>query len=309
MMSGRLIYRSGICLILVVALLGFQACSNDDDPVSPPTDQTGAPELPDLSTMTMDLSFFGLAGVDQASVKQGSPSPELLAASTGKDNFINAAVRVLYVHLVFFAAFEPPVAAFALAIHSIPQRQPDGSYLWTYIYVDEGIDYSIFLYGKDEGDYVAWRMEVSTNNPGMPLDHFVWFSGEAQKDDTYGFWQFYEPIDGPPAMAASAGALQTPGEQSIRIDWENQPGNIHSLTILVNKEGAEDEGNTVQFYASPTVHYIEFTDYTTNPSGDVYDITWYADGSGSLLVPDYPPVNPGTKACWDTQQYDIVCPD
>jgi hypothetical protein len=308
-MSGRLFFRSGTCLVLIVALLGIQACGSDDDPVIPPTDQTEAPDLPDMSTMTMDLSFFGLAGVDDASAKQGSPSPELLAASTGKDNFINAAVRVLYVHLVFFAAFEPPVAAFAVAIHSIPQRQPDGSYLWTYIYVDDGIDYSIFLYGKDEGDYVAWRMEVSTNNPEMPLDHFVWFSGEAQKNDTFGFWQFYEPIDGPPAMAAAAGALQTPGEQSIRIDWENSPGDIHSLTILVNKEGADDEGNTVQFYASPTVHYIEFTDYTVNPQGDAYDITWYPDGSGSLLVPDYPEDNPGTKACWDTGQYDIVCPD
>ncbi|UCH84343.1 MAG: hypothetical protein JSW50_01245 [Candidatus Latescibacterota bacterium] len=303
-MSGRFCYRAGICLVLVVALFGFQACSNDD-PVGPDTDANDAPALPDMSTMTMDLSFFGLAGVDQASIAKGSPSQELLGASTGKDNFINAAVRVLYVQLSFCAVFEAPVAAFALAIHSIPQKQDDGSYLWTYIFVEDAIEFSIFLYGKDEGDFVAWRMEVSTNNPALPLDHFVWFDGEAMKDDSEGYWQFYEPVfqSGVNAAGAPAG---TPGVESVRVDWLNAPGHVHRLTLVNNMEGAEDEGDNIVFMSSPSVSSIEFTDVSV---GETYSIVWYYDGSGYLQVPDYPEENPGVRSCWDTRQYDVVCPD
>jgi hypothetical protein len=304
-MSDRFYYRAGVCFVLIVALLGFQACSSDDDPVTPVDDVSDAPALPDMSTMTMDLSFFGLAGLDESAIRQGSAPPELLAASTGKDNFINAAVRVLFVQLTFCAVFEPPVAAFALAIHSVPQKQDDGSYLWTYIFVDGQVEYSIFLYGKDEGTYVAWRMEVSTNNPEMPLDHFVWFDGEAMKDDSEGYWQFYEPVL-EPTVNAVAGLAGTPGAQSIRIDWLNAPGNVHRLTLLNNNEGSEDEGDAVAFMSSPSMGSIEFTDVSVP---ETYSIVWYNDGSGYLLVPDYPEANPGTKSCWDTQQYDVVCPD
>ncbi len=304
-MAGRFIYRAGVCLVLMVALFGVQACSSDDDPVGPKDDVSNAPALPDMSTMTMDLSFFGLAGLDQASIERGAPSHELLTAGTGKDNFINAAVRVLFIQLTFCAAFEPPVAAFALAIHSVPQRQDDGSYLWTYIFVDDQVDYSIFLYGKDEGTYVAWRMEVSTNNPEMPLDHFVWFDGEAMKDDSEGYWQFYEPVL-EPVMNTAAGYAGTPGVRSIRINWVNAPGNVHTLTLLNNKDGADDEGDNLVFASSPAVCSVEFTDVSV---GETYSIVWYHDGSGYLLVPDYPEASPGTQACWDTRQFDVICPD
>ena len=304
-MSGCFYHRTGVVLVLIVALLGFQACGGDDDPIAPPDPAADAPALPDLSTMTMDLSFFGLAGIDQTSIEKGTPSEELLAASTGKDNFINAAVRVLYLQLAFCVVMEPPVAAFALAIHSVPQKQDDGSYLWTYIFVDGAVEYSIFLYGKDEGDYVAWRMEVSANNPEMPLDHFVWFDGEAMKDDSQGYWQFYEPA-AEPAYYVDATATGTPGDESIRIDWLNAPGNVHRLTILNNKEGHEEEGDTIVFSSSPSVCSIEFTDVSLD---ETYSIVWYYDGSGYLQVPDYPEDNPGAKACWDTRQYDVVCPN
>jgi hypothetical protein len=304
-MSGRFYYRTGVFLVLMVALLGFQACSNDDDPVAPRDPAADAPALPDLSTMTMDLSFFGLAGVDESSMELGKPSQQLLAASTGKDNFINAAVRVLFVQLTFCAVFEPPVAAFALAIHSIPQKQDDGSYLWTYIFVDEAIEHSIFLYGKDEGDYVAWRMEVSTNNPGMMLDHFVWFDGEAMKDDTHGYWQFYEPV-AEPAFYVDAVAAGTPGVESVRIDWLNAPGNVHRLTLLNNMEGHVDEGDNVVFMSSPAMSSIELTDVSVP---ETYSIVWYYNGSGFLQVPDFPEADPGVKSCWDTQQFDVICPD
>jgi hypothetical protein len=296
-MLSRIMIRAGMLIVLAIALVGVQACSDDDNPAAPTGNQ--APVLPDISTMTIDLSFFDQAQVPPQMVSKGNVD-EMSLVETGKDNFINAAVRTLYLQLTFWAALQPPVAAFAVAIHSVPQPQDDGSYLWTYIFVEEEIEYAIYLYGIDAGTSTQWRMEVSTNNPEMPLDHFVWFAGEAMKNNSSGHWQFYEPVI-VEAFLASA-AVQTPGEQSIRIDWENLPGDVHTLAILNNYPGSPDEGDNIVFFESPAMSFVEFTDESTP---EVYNITWYFDGSGSLEVPDY---NGGEKACWDIQQNDIVCP-
>jgi hypothetical protein len=307
-MFKHLMHRCGVFLAIAIALFAFQACS-DDDPAAPAGES--APALPDASTMALDLSFFDPAPVDRASIASGEPL--LVESATGKDNFINAAVRVYFVELVFWAALQPPVAAFALAVHSVPQHQEDGSWLWTYIFVDNEIEYQIFLYGTDAGDHTAWRMEVSTNNPAMPLEHFVWFTGEAMKDESSGYWQFYEPVVGSAMAAASdpdrssglarsSESAGTPGVQSVRIDWLNGPGRTHELTVLNNMPGGADEGDHVVFSGSPAMSYVEFTDVSL-PA--IYNVTWYRDGSGSIEVPDY---NNGEKACWDTRQNDVVCP-
>ena len=93
----------------------------------------------------------------------------------------------------------------------------------------------------------------------------------------------------------------TPGEPAIRIDWENLPGDIHRLAILVNLAGSEDEGDNIEFYESPGFSHMQFYDASEDVTGT---IIWYPDGSGSITVPDY---NGGQKACWDTQQYDADC--
>ena len=307
-MSKHPMHRCGVCLAIVIAFFAFQACS-DDDPAAPA--EESAPALPDASTMALDLSFFDPAPVDRASIASGEPL--LVESATGKDNFINAAVRVYFVELVFWAALQPPVSAFALAVHSVPQLQDDGSWLWTYIYVENEIEYRIFLYGSDHGNHTEWRMEVSTNDPAMPLEHFVWFTGEAMKDESSGYWQFYEPVVGS-AMAAAPGLSRTsdlgpssvssgtPGVQSVRIDWLNGPGRTHELTVLNNMPGGVDEGDNVVFSSSFEMSLVEFTDVSV-PA--IYNVTWYRDGSGSIEVPDY---NNGEKACWDTRQNDTVCP-
>lgn len=297
-MSSRLMIRAGMFIVLAIALVGVQACNNDDNPTAPAVGEQ-APALPAMSTMTVDLSFFDQAQVSQQMVQKGSTDGMALV-ETNKQNFIEAAVRALYIQLTFWAALEPPVAAFALAIHSVPQPQDDGSYLWTYIFVEEELEYAIFLFGKDAGLSTEWRMEVSTNNPEMPLDHFVWFTGEAMKSNTSGYWQFYEP--NADAILLASAALQTEGEQSLRIDWENLPGDVHQLTLSNNYPGSPDEGDNVVFFNSPAMSYIELTD-ESEPL--VYNVTWYFDGSGSIQVPDY---NNYEKACWDTQQNNIDCP-
>ncbi|NIM18668.1 MAG: hypothetical protein GTO51_00235 [Candidatus Latescibacteria bacterium] len=300
-MSKRFSKPSSTCLVVLVALMYMAGCSSNDPLL--PLDQSQPPKLPPVSTMKMDLSFFASAPVSETSIQTGIVEQELLSQYPTKYNFINAAVRVLYVQLLVYAALEPPIAAFLVAAHSIPQQQPDGSWLWTYIFVDGDIEYSIFLRGKKLPDRTEWSMRVSSSDPDMPLDHFLWFEGEVMIDDSAGYWQFYEPADAMSVTVTSAEEVisETPGVPSVRIDYENLPGDTHMLAILVNKSGSPDEGDTVEFFESPALSYLEYHDVS---EGLVANITWYADGSGSIEVPDY---NNGEKACWDERQHDVSC--
>jgi hypothetical protein len=282
-------------MALLIAAWMLPACSTDET-VAP--DDTGypadAPQLPAMSTMAFSLDFFNLEmpQVSQQSIETGKPGPELQTAdAANRANFINAFVRALYVHLLMFDALEEPVAAFALAVHSIPQKQDDGSWLWTYIFVENGLEYSIFLYGTPDtgGGYVDWRLEVSTNDPGLDLNHFVWFDGRTHNDDDHGFWQFYDPSLPAPHTAA-------------RIDWQNPSATEHRLTVEINGADSDDSGDTLEFFGSSFLATIDHYD-----AGDDVEsnITFNADGSGSLTMPDY---NGGETACWDTEQKDTDCP-
>jgi hypothetical protein len=287
----------GISMAILLAAWLLPACSGDDasNPVEPgyPAD---APELPSMSTMVFDLPFFDIETpqVSQQSVEAGKPvGGELQAAdSADRANFINAFIRVLYVQLLVYDALEEPIGAFALAVHSIPQRQEDGSWLWTYIFVENGLEYSIFLYGTPDpgGEFVDWRMEVSVNDPSNTLVHFVWFDGRTHSDDTQGYWQFYDP------------SLPAP-YTSARIDWENPSKTEHHLLVEINGPDHPDYGDTLEFFESSFLATLDHYDASEGRRGN---ITVRADGSGSITVPDY---NEGATACWDIHQRDTVCPE
>ena len=279
--------RTFAALVLVV-LFG---CSNDA--TSPSEKNTAkAPALPSAATMALDFDFPAeeQASVSDAEIRAGTPNASTLASNAERNHWINALVRAAYVALVTYDHLEEPAAAFALAIHSVPQLQDDGSYLWTYIFVDHktDVEYQIFLYGLQGDASVTWRMEVSSNDPALSLDHFVWFTGESANDEHSGYWQFYMPVDA------------TTGSETARIDWLKQPGE-RRLTITVNGAGVPNEGDVLDFHRTTAQSTIDYTDAS---AGITSNITWYPDGSGSLQVPDY---NNGEKACWDTRQRDVAC--
>lgn len=287
-------------LIVVISSMSLTACSKEND-IDLLSAGDSAPQLPSTSTMLMDLSPFGIDGMPTEADKNAS-SQAALASSGEKTNWIQAVVRVVFITLTMYDVFEEPVGAFAVAIHSVPQPQADGSYLWTYIFVDGENEYSIFLYGIEVGDRVEWRMEVSSNNPEFPLDHFVWFDGESMQDDSGGFWQFYIPAEMSVALTGLAASSGTEGVPVARIDWEHNGAKDNRLAVTNNHEGSEDEGDVLEFRELPGVNTIDLHDADADVT---HNITVLYDESGSITVPDY---NNGDKACWDTQHNNAVCP-
>lgn len=294
---------TAVLLSVLLVVLSLTGCSQDNNINSP--EALSAPGLPPASTMSMDVTPFESAPVDLEAIAEGGYDGLPLAAGLeSKLNFINAALRVHFLNIVVYVALVDPVAAFTLAAWSVPQSQSDGSWLWTYIFVSDTAEYSIFLNGKDMGTYTEWKMEVSSTDPLDPFDHFLWFEGQVERDGSSGYWQFYEPEDAPPvAMTTSAGSvLSTPGVQCVRIDWENREDDEHELVFLVNKADVPEEGSTLTYFESPSMSSVDFYDAET---GDIGIILWYPDGCGSIEWPDY---EDGEKCCWNALLHNTVCP-
>jgi hypothetical protein len=297
-------YSALIGFVMVLATFLLLGCSADKQVTGPETPEQLT--LPSLTTMRMDVDFFQSAQIDTESVRLGKliKSPAAVSPAALKLNYLNAAVRVFFLNVVTYAALAEPVAAFATAIHSVPQYQQDGSWLWTYVFVDNsGSEYSIFLRGKRMDSYVAWSMEVSSNDPAMLLDHFLWFEGEVETDERSGYWQFYEPDSS--AMAAATlfagNETETPGVPCVRIDWRSSSAVDRRLAFLINKPEDTAEGSTLVFEEALEMTSIEFYDAA---SGNTGAIIWYREGFGSIEWPDY---KDGVKSCWDVWQYDVVC--
>ncbi|MFH1313760.1 MAG: hypothetical protein ABIJ00_11125 [Candidatus Eisenbacteria bacterium] len=285
---------------VLLVFVSFTGCSMEDTGGSPgvPT----PPELPSISTMTMNTSLFQSSEVDTETLAlSGYGQAGAMLGLGSKLNFFNAATRVLFLDLVILVGAVQPVAAFALAGQSIPQPQGDGSWLWTYIFVDQEGEHSIFLYGKNMGTYTEWRMEVSSTEAPAPTDHFLWFEGEVQQDQCSGYWQFYRPVE--ELAAGATDMLASPGIQCIRIDWEHREGDEQELAFLLNEPGAPWEGSTLIFSETPAVSSVDFFDSSISDGGV---ITWYPDCSGSIEWFDY---RDGEKQCWDSLHDDTVCPE
>jgi len=293
-------------LMIVAVLVGIMSllgCSSDKQATGPETEVP--PSLPPVNTMSMDVEFFQDAEIDTQSKSLGLLDESIVASPAAlKLNYLNAAVRVFFLNVVTYTVLAHPVAAFAKAIHSVPQYQQDGSWLWTYIYIDKnGSEYSIFLRGQRMESHVAWSMEVSSNDPALLLDHFLWFEGEVANDGQSGYWQFYEPDSSEVTSAASFAEYDasTIGIPCVHIDWRRSSRVDQRLAFLINKPGGAAEGSTLIFEEELELSTLEFYDAANGNSGT---IVWYRDGSGSIEWPDY---KDGVRSCWDVWQYDIDC--
>jgi hypothetical protein len=270
-----------IALMLALAI-GLAGC--DSDPATPdPNDNAAAPALPDPARLVPDLAFFDHGEVLVAKGASGDAT----AQAASKSNFINAYVRVVVVNALTRLVLTPPVAAFAVALHTIPSLQPDGSWLWVYTYVNGAEEAQIRLRGQVVADRVDWELRVSSNAHEPPFENVLWFEGSTRRNGDEGHWIFHDPeIAGNPAV----------GE----LTWGDDASGEYLTLACVH---GTDAGDSLTYrHAAPDCAII-FRDGATSQD---WDIRWNEqDGTGSLMVPDY---NGGQRACWDERQDDVVCP-
>ncbi len=262
-----------LILLGVIAGAALLAGCSDDSAVSPDVDAAvAAPILPDPAQLEIALDLFApAAGMDKA---------------IGQQNFFNAYLRAVIVGAMTDLVLAPPVSAFSLALHTVPSRQRDGSWVWVYTWVDGADEAQVRLTGRAgsdaDGSFTSWEMRVSIHDVNQDLDDVLWFDGVTRREGRQGSWTFYDDD--------AAAAL---------LDWQSTPGGRElRLEALLG----EDAGDVLSFRVDGAQHRIDFVD---GDSAEVWFIRWdETDGSGSLMVPDY---NSGREACWDAQQYDVDC--
>ena len=257
-----------ILALLVAVNLG--GCSSDESPLSVETNT--APQLPNPEALQFDFSFFA-AG-------------ETMDKSTGThDNFVNAYLRAVVLEAMAELTLAAPVTVFAAALHTDPVAREDGSWVWNYAFQDEVDSVLITLVGRPENGQVLWELRLSGRIDGQLLEDATWFDGYTQHGGDTGQWYFYELAEmGQPLC----------GE----IAWGDDAGGRY---LSFTSRAPESDGDTLRFSDNDPDFAIEYTDADT---GGMAHIRWHADGSGSLLVPDY---NNGEEACWDTRQRNADC--
>ena len=268
--------RRMLSLVLVGMMLFTAAGCNTTAPTEPVNNDPGngtegrEPTLPDADKLEFDFSFFEVAD------KQMPESQE---------NYFNAAIRVALIGVVARFVLTPPVAAFALALHTIPSRQDDGSWIWVYTWVNGDEESQIRLRGMDQGDFVEWEFRIKALDADPPIDNKIWFAGETWNDGDKGNWNFHDPALADNPIVAT-------------LEWLHEGDEEELVFTDLN----ENPGNELAYRRIGDLHKIEFDDAST-------DDVWYihlqeTDGSGSLRDPEY---KDGAEACWDEDQNDIAC--
>lgn len=264
--------RLAVTLSLFVLLLPGAGCVSDS-PTGPDTGSSQqTPVLPAAQKLDFNYSFF--------------TEPMGKGAEATRQNYFNARIRVAIVQVVTEFMLTPPVAAFALAIHSVPSLQDDGSYIWTYTWVNGSEEAQIRLRGLPKTDRVEWELRVTAPHENPPIDNRVWFEGETRNDGETGFFRFHDfKQSGEPVVA--------------RIDWDSGPG-FEELAFT----GLDDNpGDKLSYRMDGAEHEIEYVDASAS---DDWFVRWNSDtGAGSVKAPDY---NDGQEACWDERQEDAPCP-
>ncbi|NNE43954.1 MAG: hypothetical protein HKN12_07080, partial [Gemmatimonadetes bacterium] len=100
---------------MLLTVANLNGCFSETS-TGPDAATSEAPALPAPENMTFDFGFF-----DQGATMQ---------REAGRENFVNAYLRVVIVSAVVDLMLAPPIHAFALALHTPPSLQDDGSWIW-----------------------------------------------------------------------------------------------------------------------------------------------------------------------------------
>ena len=276
--------KTRIVTLALLALFVPLLAGCGKEPTAPSAAKT-APALPPATSAKFDFGFFQRTGGAQAFAAH----PEGVKSTEAKSNWINAAVRVIFINLTVADLFSAPVLALDAALQQTPVLGDDGWYVWRYSFTDKGHAISLRLRARIDGAVVTWQMYASDPQAQPVLQDFLWFTGESRLTNDRGFWVFNDLRDAQTIPVA-------------RIDWNNASATRRSLVFSNIETGSADLGDRLEYQLDGSIASVLFHDASEHQEAD---IQWNeSTGTGSLQVPDY---NGGLRACWDERQENMVC--
>ena len=86
----------------------------------------------------------------------------------------------------------PPAATLAVALHTVPVVQDDGSWVWSYLWNGYRYPIRVALRGMPAGDHVQWEMRVGAGGVDPTA---LWFEGSTSGDGSAGPLVFHDLDD------------------------------------------------------------------------------------------------------------------
>ncbi len=213
--------------------------------------QDHPPALPDAQQLQFDFTFFDQgeslgAGWPRSSAGALSGSEK---AAGHHDHFFNAYLRAVVLDAMAHMVLAAPVTAFAAAVHTVPEAQADGAWLWTYTWQSGSGPVDILLRGLPTGQVVRWELSLVH---GAADQAVLWFSGWSRGAGDQGHFDFQD-LDDPQHPLC--------GE----INWGLVDGGTY-LEFISHQP--DEDGDTLRFTDANPEFSIDFTPGDgSDPSG------------------------------------------
>lgn len=251
-------------LILILSLFAF-SCSDDSNPSNP--DDGEAPDLPSLTAIQPDLSFF----LNNSPQKANQTVTNFNAAKSFALSF-STIMSFGQVYTEFFQAASQSEA-----------ELENGAWVWDYDYGYQGESASVVLTSRESGNSVLWDMTISYSGPQGSYDDYKMVEGQTSKDGNSGSWTFNSlSTDGSEEVPAMASNWEKTSDTEVMIE-----------TSYYSSEGALQGTFTYTRDAS---------DFMINATGDSEnDVHWNTDTQEGYYETE------GERMCWDSDLQDTPC--
>jgi hypothetical protein len=271
-MKHRLFRIIGLGLFVTVFAT---AC---DDAIGP---EGEVPELPPLSTFTIDFSDFTESGM--ATTQMG------VAAAAAGTYWTRSAVVVGVWNLIIAGTLAPPTAAFIASFNHEPVWDGE-AWTWSYDFSVLSVQHSARLEATFISAGVQWDMFI-TREGGFT--DFHWFTGVSHLSGTSGTWSLNRGPDNPSPF--------------IDIEWSRAAsGETYGITYTNVVSGADEYGSFIEYAVTGETPFDAFYSLYGAQGGNLTEIEWNrTTKDGRTRDPAW--FQDSDWRCWDSALENTTC--
>ena len=243
-------------VLVAAALVGLAGCDSASD---------GSPEVISPAAFTFDAGAF--------------PDESSRTATAAGQNFRVAALRVGVVSAIVGANLILPEAATRAATRVEPERNEDGSLVYSTVVDVLGSPTEIRLTGVPRGGDVDWTLTTAPDG----FERFTFYTATTTFNGRSGTWSLFNPdVDGS-VLGAEFEIDETP-----------------EVTFIV-PEGRDNAGTSVLYETDGDVRTFDFV----GTDGTRSLVVWNTQtNAGSIEASDF---RGGARVCWDASLQDVAC--
>lgn len=253
-------------LLAFLMLASFVSCETIDDT---------PPEIPALSTFSMDFSDFSSNSKD---------------FSLTSGNWAYSAINVGIWNTLITVGLAVPVASYVEAFNHEAVYDTDEQYFtWSYNFNVWIVPYEAVLTGFVRGDSAFWNMDIKAVSENVG---FSWYHGASHLNGSGGYWILNEN----PQIVAPL----------LKIDWErNDQDEVGSIKYTNIQPDGRENGGYIH-YGLVDGDLDAFYSIYNKGENALVNIEWSREfKNGRVMSPVY--FSDEVWHCWDTQLLDVDC--